>query len=266
MFTGQQPSSFSKEAAPATSLLRIAKMEKVRQEQKRNIRIEIPFFKVSRGDFIAIIGANGSGKSTFLDMLGLILSPDKIERFEFLSNTDSPINLNQLSFAEKIRFRRKHLAYVLQQGGLLEFLTVEENIRFAAQLNQQKIPPDIEQVTRHLDIQDILKVRPGKLSGGQRQKAAIARALVQQPTLILADEPTSSLDTQSAIRLMDSFSRLTSEAGTTLVMVTHDHHLVQNRASQTYHFDTREHVPGKLTSTLLSGTGNSSFTDFQGKI
>ncbi len=233
-------------------LLRVRKMIKIRREQKRKVKIDISLFEVWRGDFVAVVGANGSGKSTLLDMLGLILSPDQVETFELTIGAEPPINLRQLSAAKKSQLRRNHIAYVLQSGGLLEFLTISENIHLAAQINRQS-SAKIEQVVQQLGIKDILDVRPGKLSGGQRQKAAIARALVQKPALILADEPTSALDTQSATQLMETFSRLTSEAGVSLVMVTHDHQLIYDSADHIYHFHTKEHVPGKLSSVLRQG-------------
>ncbi len=183
-------------------------------------------------------------------MLGLILSPDKVDTF--LLNTDEIINLTQLSPFDKYRIRRRHFAYLLQKGGLLEFLTVEANIRFAANLTGTPVQK-IEEISKILGLEDILHKRPGKISGGQRQKAAIARALAQEADIILADEPTSAMDSPSAARLMQTFKKLTEKMGTSLVMVTHDIRLVQNCANRYYHFQIREASESHVSSILLPG-------------
>jgi len=231
--------------------LRIRGMRKRRGDRQREVRIEIPRLDLAPGQFIAVIGANGSGKSTLLDMLGLILSPDQAD--EFLLTTSPPLDLSRLSAGEKIRVRRRYFSYVLQIGGLLEFLTIRRNIRFAARLKERSLER-IDEVARGLGIADVLDKRPGRVSGGQRQKAAIARALIQEPDIVLADEPTASLDTPSARRLMESFGRLTREVGSSLIMVTHDESLVQDCADKVYGFHIEEIRPGLLSSVLVPQT------------
>ena len=222
-------------------------MRKTRGDNARKVRVEIPLFEVLPASFTAIVGSNGSGKSTLLDILGLILSADHAD--EFLLHTDRPIHLDQLTGRKKIHLRRNYISYVLQTGGLLEFLSIRQNISFAARL-RNKSPETIHQVAEQLGIADILDKRPGKVSGGQRQKAAIARALVQEAPIILADEPTSSLDTESAKELMATFRRLTDKTGSSLIMVTHDHDLARERADIIYRFRT-EMVDEKMLSSIL---------------
>lgn len=229
------------------SRLRIRNMRKTRGDNARKVRVEIPLFEVLPASFTAIVGSNGSGKSTLLDILGLILSADHAD--EFLLHTDRPIHLDQLTGRKKIHLRRNYISYVLQTGGLLEFLSIRQNISFAARL-RNKSPETIHQVAEQLGIADILDKRPGKVSGGQRQKAAIARALVQEAPIILADEPTSSLDTESAKELMATFRRLTDKTGSSLIMVTHDHDLARERADIIYRFRT-EMVDEKMLSSIL---------------
>ncbi|MCP4351625.1 MAG: ATP-binding cassette domain-containing protein [Desulfobacterales bacterium] len=236
--------------------LHIRKMWKERGEQKRKIRIEIPEFEVSPGGFVAIVGANGSGKSTLLDMLGMIISPDHADKF-MLQATTSQIDLTRLSPSEKLSIRRNYFSYVLQTCGLLEFLSIRDNIRFAARLKDKPLSK-IGDVAQTLDIEDILDKRPGRASGGQRQKAAIACALVQEPKIILADEPTSAMDTPSAARLMKTFRHLTDEAGASLIMVTHDYDLVQGSADTFYHFRIREKADGAVSSVLAPGPPDKS--------
>ncbi len=236
--------------------LYIRGMRKTRGEEARRIRIDIPEFRVRPGEFVAIVGGNGSGKSTLLDMLGLILSPDHAD--EFALHTDAPVDLTRLSSREKLRIRRGHFAYALQTGGLLEFLSIRENIRLAARL-RNKPPQKIMETARALGIEDILDKRPGKTSGGQRQKAAIARALVQEPDVILADEPTSAMDTPSAARLMEMFRRLIGESGASLIMVSHDYELVQRSADRFYHFRVAEKAADRLTSVLINGPPEAAY-------
>ncbi len=228
--------------------LRVAGMLKVRGDWKREVIIEIPEFRVRPGEFVAVVGANGSGKSTFLDMLGLILAPDHVA--EFVLDGDTPSDLAALSARERIRVRRNCFAYALQNGGLLEFLTIRQNIRFSARL-KGKPPKKIEEIARILDLEDVLDKRPGKSSGGQRQKAAIACALVQEPQIILADEPTAALDPPSAKKLVETFRRLTRDAGSSLVMVTHAHELVQDCADAIYRFQGKEESRNLLRSVLV---------------
>jgi putative ABC transport system ATP-binding protein len=227
--------------------LNIRFMAKIRGEKNRKVEILIPKFTLDSGEFVAVVGSNGSGKSTLLDMLGLILSPDRSRAFEI--NGEASIDPCCLSSREKINIRRRHFAYVLQTGGLLEFLTIRENIRLAARL---KSMPDktIQETARKLGIQDILHKRPGKISGGQRQKAAIARALVQEPNIILADEPTSAMDTHSASRLMNTFQALTQKSGAGLIMVTHDFELAKSNADRFYQFQVHETNSGRVSSIL----------------
>lgn len=228
------------------SRFQIREMKKIRG----NLTIIIPEFKVMPGEFVAIVGANGSGKSTLLDILGLILSPDETQEFAFSEETH--IDLNRLSDKKRHIIRRCYLAYVLQSGGLLDFLTVKENIVFSSQLKGYQ-KNSLEKMAGILGIEDVLDKRPGKLSGGQKQKAAIACALVRNPLVILADEPTSALDTPSAVRLMEIFCRLTYEAHISLIMVTHDYHLVKSTADTFYYFAFQKDATDNLCSILMAG-------------
>jgi putative ABC transport system ATP-binding protein len=224
--------------------LQVRDLAKARGERGRRVRIEIPELDLTPGQFVAVVGANGSGKSTLLDILGLILSPDEAGELSLAGRS-----LLRLTPAQKVHVRRRHFSYVLQTGGLLEFLTIRQNIHFAARLKDR--PRDeIEELARGLGIADVLDRRPGRVSGGQRQKAAIARALVQESDIVLADEPTASLDTPSARRLMEDFGRLTAEVGSSLIMVTHDRALVAGSADTLYGFRMVEERPGLLRSIL----------------
>ena len=232
-------------------------MWKTRGDNTRKVKINIPKFEVFPSSFTVIVGGNGSGKSTFLDILGLLLSSDD-NTGQFTLNMGTAMNLHNLKSRQKTRIRRSYISYVLQTGGLLEFLTIRENIRFAARL-RKKSPATIDLLAEQLGIADILDKRPGKVSGGQRQKAAIARSLVQESPIILADEPSSALDTESARELMATFKKLANEKGASLIMVTHDQDLARGSADNIYRFTT-EKRPGGVRSTLHPDTSRSEET------
>lgn len=226
-------------------------MHKCRAEDQREVWIQVPELKLHCGELVVVLGANGSGKSSLLDMLGLILSPDHLDRY-VLYASGREIDLQHLSQRRRTAIRRRHFAYVLQTGGLLEFLTIGENIRLAARLSGKSSVKVIE-IARCLGIEGILSKYPGRASGGQRQKAALARALIQEPEIILADEPTSGLDTLSARGLISTFRALTRELRSSVLMVTHDRELVHNYADAMYHFSTVSGETGRLVSTLEPG-------------
>lgn len=227
--------------------LLIRKMSKLRGDNARKIQIAIPAFEVQSGSLVGVVGANGSGKSTLLDIVGLILSPDSAEIFQL--HADTKIDLGRLTQKDKVHIRRNYISYLLQTGGLLEFLSIRENILLAAKL-RGKPCGKVDEMMRLLGIEDLQDKLPGKVSGGQRQKAAIARVLVQEPALILADEPTSALDTESAKELMKTFRRLIREVGSSLIMVSHDYELLEGTSDKIYCFEAEKKEQNLIVSTL----------------
>lgn len=190
------------------------------------ISIEIPHLDLAPGEFVAILGDNGSGKSTLLDLIGLILTPDRVNEFK-LSYENTTFDIMDIEKAERSRIRRHCLGYVLQTGGLLEFLTIRDNIRLGARIAGRN-EKQVDEITKDLDILAVRNKRPGRVSGGQRQLAALARALVQSPPLILADEPTSGLHSHNATRVLAKFQALARKADSSILMVTHDKELAES--------------------------------------
>ena len=176
-------------------------------------------FSVEAGEFLGIMGASGSGKTTLLNCISTIdtVSAGHI----FLEGTDIT-EINPKSIA---RFRRENLGFVFQDFNLLDTLTISENIALALAINKVpagSVEPCILDIAGKLNISDILNKYPYQVSGGQKQRCACARALVNHPKLILADEPTGALDSRAAQTLLETFTRMNQEQKATIFMVTHD--------------------------------------------
>lgn len=174
-------------------------------------------FKVEEGEFIAIMGESGSGKTTLLNLLALLDKPTngtiKLEGKELSTIKDSEIS----------KFRREHLGFVFQDFNLLDTLTLKENILLPlilAEDDPKSFDEKLLSVAKPLRIDELLNKYPYEVSGGQKQRCAVARALITNPKLLLADEPTGALDSNSSKELMEVFKEL-NENGQTVIMVTH---------------------------------------------
>ena len=174
---------------------------------------------VAKGEFVAIMGASGSGKTTLLNCISTI---DKVTSGHvFIEDVD----VTKLRGKRLSEFRRDRLGFIFQDFNLLDTLTAFENIAIALSIQgtpADEIRPRVERVARQLGIPDVLSQYPYQLSGGQKQRVAAARAIVTKPALVLADEPTGALDSNSARMLMDRIAQLNSRLKSTVLMVTHD--------------------------------------------
>ena len=176
-------------------------------------------FSVHAGEFVGIMGASGSGKTTMLNCISTIdtVSAGHI----FLDGTD----VTELKEKELARFRRENLGFVFQDFNLLDTLTVSENIALALTINNvpaAQIDGKVRETAKTLGITDILEKYPYQVSGGQKQRCACARAIINQPKLILADEPTGALDSHSSQMLLSAIQSINEQMGATILMVTHD--------------------------------------------
>lgn len=176
-------------------------------------------FEVEKGEFAAIMGASGSGKTTLLNLLATV---DQVTSGHiFYDNMD----ITTLKEEEVAKFRKENLGFVFQDFNLLDTLTLEENVILAMTLHKKKkqeIQQTVASVMRALGIWEYRKKFPYQVSGGQKQRCACARALVNHPKLILADEPTGALDSRSARMLLETFRMMNVQFGATILMVTHD--------------------------------------------
>lgn len=176
-------------------------------------------FTVDEGEFVAIMGASGSGKTTLLNCISTI---DTVTSGHiFLSGQD----VTQLKGKALNKFRREELGFIFQDFNLLDTLTAYENIALALSIQKypvKEIDREIQKVAKQLGIEDVLEKYPYQMSGGQKQRVASARAIVTNPKLVLADEPTGALDSKSSKMLLERFAFLNTEYKATIMMVTHD--------------------------------------------
>lgn len=176
-------------------------------------------FSVAKGEFLGIMGPSGSGKSTLLNVISTIDSP-----------TSGTISIGGKSFLnlnedELSLFRRKQLGFIFQDYNLLDTLTLKENIILPLSLSKEDVismEVKLKKISGILNIEDILGKYPYEVSGGQKQRTAAARAIITEPEIIFADEPTGALDSKSSTELLDNLSSLNKNSEATIVMVTHD--------------------------------------------
>lgn len=175
-------------------------------------------FTVQEGEFMAIMGASGSGKTTLLNIIASLDRP-----------TAGQIFLNGTPFSsvrdrDLAKFRRENLGFVFQEFNLLDTFSIRDNILLPLVLSQvpvKEMEARLQPVAKMLDITTLLDKFPYEVSGGEKQRAAVARAVITDPQIILADEPTGALDSRSSVELLQNFARLNREVGRTILMVTH---------------------------------------------
>lgn len=176
-------------------------------------------FKINEGEFVAIMGASGSGKTTLLNVISTI---DKATSGQiFVGSTD----ITQIKEKEVADFRKNNLGFIFQDFNLLDTLNIEENISLSLIINRENkndIDSKVRDLAKKLGIEDILQKFPYEVSGGQKQRCACARALICNPKLILADEPTGALDSKSSKMLLETMNELNEKLKATILMVTHD--------------------------------------------
>ena len=176
-------------------------------------------FNVHSGEFVALVGPSGSGKTTMLSILAALLTPTSGEVL-----VDGQ-NLSDLSERKRVKLRREKIGFTFQANNLIPFLTAQENVDFMLRLNGSANKAGrmrSAELLSRLGLSDRLRNLPGQMSGGQQQRVAIARALIHNPALVLADEPTASLDTERAYQVVETFANLIHENGRAGIMVTHD--------------------------------------------
>ena len=239
-----------------TNILKIRNVEKYYGSRSSLTKaIDNISFDVDKGEFVAIMGASGSGKTTLLNCISTI---DRVTAGHIFVNGEDITGLkgNNLN-----KFRREELGFIFQDFNLLDTLTAYENIALALSIQNagyHEIHSKVKEVAKKLNINNILNKYPYQLSGGQKQRVAAARAIITNPKLILADEPTGALDSKSSKMLLESFENLNNEYEATILMVTHDA-LAASYASRVIFIKD-----GKIFNELIKG--NSARKEFFDKI
>lgn len=212
--------------------------------------LNVPQLTIAKGEKVALVGYSGCGKSTLLDLLAMILQPDSAAEFTLGAGQDAPLDVTgawkQNNIDGLARARMRHIGYVLQTGGLLPFLSIYDNIALSRRGLGLPENGAVESVAGKLGIERHLKKYPGQISVGERQRVAIARAMAHEPSVVIADEPTASLDPINAEEIMALFMNLAEEKGVTLVVATHEWERV----------DALDFRP--VTFTLTQGAGGGA--------
>jgi putative ABC transport system ATP-binding protein len=192
--------------------------------------VEVPALKgicvkIKKGDFVAIIGASGSGKSTMMNLIGCLDIPSRGSIY--LKSQD----ISALSESDLASFRGKTIGFIFQQYNLIQSMSAFENVMLPLEFqefNENEAATRAREILKLVGLSDKMHHRPTQLSGGQQQRVSIARSLVSDPEIILADEPTGALDSVTGRDVLDMLHRLWKEQGKTIIMVTHDLNLAKN--------------------------------------
>lgn len=239
-----------------TKVLEVKNIEKYyKNKGSLNKAVDGISFDVNKGEYIGIMGASGSGKTTLLNCISTIdsVTAGKI----FINNKD----ITKLSDDELSEFRRDQLGFIFQDFNLLDTLTAHDNIALALAISgvdYNEIDAKVKNISTKLGIKEILDKYPYEISGGQKQRIACARAIINNPSLILADEPTGALDSKSAKMFLENIAVLNEELKATILMVTHDAFTASYCKRILFIKD------GKIFNELVRG--NSSRKDFFDKI
>lgn len=226
-------------------------------------------FSIEKGEYVAIMGESGSGKTTLLNILA---SLDKPTSGEVLLNGESITSIKEREIA---RFRRENLGFVFQDFNLLDTFSLQDNIFLPlvlAKKNYKEMKTAMEPIVKQLRISEIINKFPYEVSGGQKQRCAVARALITSPKLILADEPTGALDSHSADELLELFKEI-NESGQTILMVTHSTKAASHakrvlfiKDGEVYHQlyrgnSTSEEMFTKISNTLTMMSGGGMYNE-----
>ena len=231
---------------------------KTREAEGVAFRLRIPSLQIAMGEKIALIGESGCGKSTLLDMLTFILQPSAVGAFRFRPEHDGESldiqaywkngKLNELG-----DLRKRHIGYVIQTGGLLPYLTVRDNMNLCRSVLGLRPDGMVEHLAEELGITSHLDKLPDALSTGERQRVAIGRAVAHRPSIVIADEPTASLDPYAAEKVMSLFLELAEEFNITVILASHAWRHIKQLGMRRLNHRTTCDADNKLTETVVSG-------------
>lgn len=244
--------------APADIIYQLRDVNKTRKAEGVSFSLRVPSLKISRGEKIALIGESGCGKSTLLDMLSFILQPTHINTFHF-APFDSTETVDVKTYWRKKKLnrlaalRKLHIGYVMQTGGLLPYLSVHENMNLSRRILGLPDDGTVEALAGELGLTRHLGKLPDSLSTGERQRVAIGRALAHKPSIVIADEPTASVDPFAAEKIMSLFIGLVEELNITVIVASHAWRHIKQLGLRRLAHHTRRSADGKSTETVVSG-------------
>lgn len=200
------------------SILQVKNLKKYYKNSEVEVRaVDDVSFEVEKGEFVAIVGASGSGKSTLLHIIGGV---DNKDSGEIIVGGN---NISKLKSDELAIYRRREVGIVYQFYNLIPTLTVEENISIPYRLDNKNVPKELmESILKYLNLSDKRNNLPNQLSGGQQQRTSIGRALINNPSILLADEPTGNLDSKSSDEIIALLKEYNTRNNQTIIMVTHN--------------------------------------------
>ncbi len=205
------------------SILKVENLSKIYGEKDtKTIAVDNVSFEVEKGEFVAIVGTSGSGKSTLLHMIGGVDKPTS-GTIEI-----NGVNIYELDEAKQAEFRRREVALIYQFYNLIPVLNVEENMCLPIKLDNKKVDEQkLSEMIETLGLKERRKNLPNELSGGQQQRVAIGRSLMQNPAILLADEPTGNLDSQNSKEIIELLKKSNKEYNQTIILVTHDEEIAK---------------------------------------
>ena len=221
-------------------------------------RLRVPSLQITQGEKIALIGESGCGKSTLLDMLAFISQPTEVAAYRFRPELDNDaIDVAQL-WKKRHRnklgdLRKQHIGYVMQTGGLLPYLSVRENMALSRTVLGLRADDTVDTLARELGIARHLDKLPETLSVGERQRVAIGRALSHEPSIVIADEPTASVDPFAAEKIMSLFIGLAEERNITVVVASHAWRHIKRLGLRRLAHHTQRSKDGRTTETVVNG-------------
>jgi len=217
-------------------VLHVVGLEKSLRSQAHRFDLRVPEISLEKGRFYGLVGKSGSGKSTMLDILAMVSLPSAVDTFR-LESSEGEIDISALLKRGDDRrisqVRLNSFGYILQSGGLFEFLTVRQNLELPKKMaNKDVVAGETEQFSAIFEMDQHLDKYPSELSGGQRQRVSILRALSLSPPIVLADEPTASVDEMMADIIVEELRTLAKSRGSTVLMVSHDLDLINNHSDE----------------------------------
>ncbi|WP_456379332.1 ABC transporter ATP-binding protein [Thiolapillus sp.] len=230
---------------------------KTRSSNGYTFGLRVPSLRIHRGEKIALIGESGCGKSTLLDMLAFILQPSDAGSFRFHAGNAESVDIGAAWRQQKrdrlAALRKTHMGYVMQTGGLLPYLNIYDNINLSRQMLGMPTDGTVESLAKELGLARHLGKLPDALSTGERQRVAIGRALAHRPAIIIADEPTASVDPFAAEKIMSLFIGMVEERNITVIVASHAWRHIKQLGLRRLAHHTRRSKDGRMIETVVSG-------------